>query len=53
MIDTLAPVSNRAIVVCCCTVMEYSTLIPSEETVLMTSISLNSQSELEDIKSEY
>ena len=52
--DTLEPMSNSVVVVHCCTVMQYSTLIPSEEASFMiTSISLNSQSELADIKSEY
>ena len=52
--DTLAPVSNSSVVVHCCTVMKYSALIPSDKASLMiTSISSNSQSKLEDIKSEY
>ena len=55
MTDTLVPVSNSTVVVVhCCTVMEYSALIPSEEASFMiTPISLNSQSKLEDIKSEH
>ena len=52
--DTLSPVSNSAVVVHYYTVMEYSVLVPSKETSLMaTSISLNSQSTLEDMKSEH
>ena len=54
MPDTLAPISNSTVVVHCCTVREYSVLIPSEEASLMIIlIPLNSQSELEDIKSQY
>ena len=53
MNDTLAPVSTSAVVVYCCTAMEYFTLIPSDEASLITtSISLDSQSELEDMISK-
>ena len=54
MTDKLGPVSKYTVVVPCCTVMEYSALNPLEEASFrMASISLNSQSKLEDIKSAY
>ena len=52
--DMFAPVSNSAVFVQYWTVIEYSALIPYEEASLMTTaISLDSQSEVEDSKSEY
>ena len=54
MTDMMLPVSNSAVVVHCWTVMWYVALIPSKEVSLMiTAASVDSQSELGDIMSEY
>ena len=54
MTDILVHVSNSAVIVHCWTAMGYSALILSEKvSLMMTSMSLSSQSDVEDIKLEY